>query len=184
MLFYNVDHIEAALLPLTRKASSEFFLGSSNMCELFAHLENGDVGSAGKAALQAAGHFQIASGSFLGLAQTINNQYPWVNNAVKDVSFDEAARDASLSPDSQVVLSVVSDLLRFKLDGVLQSCANELGGFADRLQTTSARLGSPNVLLDVEYSEAHKLIADWRTLMTRGQFVSSACLMSARISSA
>ena len=182
MLFFNIDHIERALLSQSRKASSKFFFGSACMCEVFARLENAEPTKAALPAKRAAEHFEVAANSFRALAETISIQYSWVKEAVKGVSFADAARDVRLSPDSRLVQTVTAELLRDGLDGVLRSCADEVSQFAGRLRQVSSRVLSKNVLLDFEYEQAHSLLGDWRALATRGQYVSSVCLQSARVS--
>jgi|ERR1017187_5352550 hypothetical protein len=180
MLFFNVDHIEKELLQQSREASSRFFLASAAMCEVFAHLENGDVAKAGDSARRAAEHFEGAADSFRRLALSIDTQYPWVNNTVRDVSFNEAAQGVHLSPDLGVVKEVTLRLVRGELSGVLLSCAIDISHLAERLRALSSRvLGS--TVLDVEYNEAHLMMGNWRTLVTRGQYVSSVCLISMRV---
>jgi hypothetical protein len=150
------------------------------MCEVFAHLEMPDTASVKMAALQGAARFDGAAASFRILASKVATEYSWIRNAVKGVAFADAAREVHLPPDSEIVKAVTAELLRDQLDGVLRSCADSLSKFADRLRAVSTRLAGINVLPDLEYAEAHSLISDWRTLVMRGQYVSSVCLHSAR----
>jgi hypothetical protein len=183
MLFFNIDHIEPELLPETRKASSSFFEGSSRMCEFFAYMENNDMLHAPKAALQAAEAFELSASLFEALSTKIKGNYSWIRNVVKDVRVEEAAHAAQLDPKSEIVQRMNSELFLndVQIDGVLMRTAHEISGMAEYLRDTSERMCKPHISSEHENQRAHQLLGDWRTLVARGQYISSVCMLTARV---
>jgi hypothetical protein len=183
MLFFNIDRIEPKLIPETRKASSAFFEGSSRMCEFFVHIENHDLLHAPKAALEAADYFEESASSFRELSTKIKGNYVWIRNAVKDVQVAEAAKTAQLHPKSAIVQEMNSELFRdnVQIDGVLMITAQQVSGMAGHLRSASERMLKPNVSADYEYQRAHELLGSWRTLVARGQYISSVCWLAAQV---
>jgi hypothetical protein len=183
MLFYNIDHIERALRPQSKAASSGFFMGSASMCRFFAHIESEEPLKAADSAAEAAGIFEASANDFRALSQLISSDFAWVKDAVREVSFADAARELELSPESPVLRDITIQLVRGELDIVLQSCADTLAGFARDLRNAENRLLGINILQDLEYANAQALISRWRTTIVRGQFVSAVCLISMTVSS-
>jgi hypothetical protein len=180
VLFYDVGDIEAALQPLGRKASSEFFLASSSMCQVFMCLEAGEFDKAQIPTLGAILHLDNAAKAFHGLAQMIEEAYPWLEDAANHVSFEQAAREVGLSPDSEIVQEMISQLVRSKLNGVLRSCAKDIGALAKHLLTVHDSVRDENASLDLIYTHVNALMSNWRTLIICGQFVSSVCRSNTR----
>ena len=148
------------------------------VCRFFAHIESELPLEAAYSAADAAGVFGEVANQFRGLTETIVSEYPWVKEVVREASFSDAARDVHLSPESALLTDITKQLLSGKLDSVLLSCADELSGFALDLRTTRDRLRSNNILLDLEYTNAHVLLSKWRAMIIRDQFVSAVCLNS------
>ena len=180
MLFYAVGDIEAGLQHLGRKASSEFFLASSSMCQVFMCLEAGDFDKAQIPTLGAILHLDHAANAFQDLAQMIEEVYPWLVDTAKYVSFEQAAREVGLSPNSEIVQEMTAQLLRNKLNGVLRSCAKDIAELAKHLLTLHDSVRNGNAPMDLVYMHVNALMSNWRTLIICGQFVSSVCRNNTR----
>lgn len=195
MLFCNVDHIEPRLLPQAREASSRFFEANLPLNELFRQLELGsdrETGSprqieasriAANAANRAQEQFREAAKLLRDLAREIRTDYAYIDDVVKRANaFDEAARYVKLSPDSSLVREMITDLLRAGVDNLLIGCADRLISLSDRIRVLGIRIADLSSFQDRDYDEAHALIADWNSLMSRGQFISAICYIAARVS--
>jgi hypothetical protein len=183
MLFFNIDHIEPELLPDTQKASAAFFEGSSRMCEFFSDIEKKDLLHAPKAADQAAASFEASASAFRSLGTKIKGNYLWIRNVVRDVQVSEAAKTAHLDPNSEIVRQMNNELFKndVQIDGILFMTAQQITMIAERLRGASERMSKPSVSPEHEYERAHALLGDWRTLLARGQYISSVCMLAARV---
>jgi hypothetical protein len=178
MLFFNIDHIEPNLSKLAQTASALFFSGSASMCLVFSHMERAQFKESAAPAKLAVEQFQAAAHSFKKLASEVE-KHPWINDEIRKVSFKDAASGVDVSLDSPMIREVNAALVRGELSGLLNLCGDEILNLSTGLSTMN--LSGPNILSDVEYRHAHKLLGAWRSLMVRGQYVSSVCLNAATV---
>lgn len=197
MLFCNVDHIEPQLLSRTRETSSRFFEASSSLMQLFRQMELGAVSNGNSqsvqfdavtiganAANEASIRFHETAQMLNVLAHEIQNDYPYINNEVQRANaFDDVARHIGLSPDSPLVRELISEVLRRGIDSVLIGCADLMTTLSERIRVIALRMLELKSFQDRDYEETHLIIADWSSLLTRGQFISVACYLAARIAS-
>jgi hypothetical protein len=180
MLFFNIDHLEESLSDLTQAASAQFFAASASMCEVFAHMERADFRQTAIHAQKSADQFVQGANSFRKLALAVK-QHSWIEHEIRNLNFVDVAQAVGLSSNSGAIQEVSVSLVRGELAGVLMSCADEVEAFANDLHTMNKNLSGANLLPDLEYDRAHKMLGKWRTLVIKGQYVSSACLSAAKV---
>jgi hypothetical protein len=195
MLFSNIDHLDAGLVPMTRVAGYQFFVGASALDMLFAHMEMGSGTGEGHSpelqqhaslaawhAAHAESGLDKAAARFLDLAQLVTNEFSHINEDVKaKAPFADAARRIDIPPDSPIVHQMSDMLYSANIEGVLTFLANDIHGIAQRVGILGGRILQSMKVQDYDYDEAHLILGVWHPLLVRGQFLSSVCYLAARV---
>jgi hypothetical protein len=202
MLFCNIDHLDARLVPLTRRAGHQFFLAASSLDQAFAHMELGtrldserDQDAMTKQlqqallaawhAEQAASGLRVSSQMYTELAAQIRTSLPKVSEEVRRPDlFGTAANQVGFSLDSSSVERVTTGLMNKEvgIPGVLSQLAANVMDISGHVGSLGVGIRYSGGITNEYYRHAHGILREWHPLLVSGQFLSVICYLSSQVS--